>query len=295
MGIVESNLVIALVSGIDRPGIIHRVAKFIFENGGNVIDQSQFTDPQDATFFMRTVFDITEFKLSPEKMVRSLADTCGKIGLEVKLFFPTQKRVAILVTKDEHCLRDILFHKNIGEFEMDVPLIISNHPDLKYIADMEKIPFQLFYNSKKAKSTDDKRNWNGERNDRIYDALEGLNVDLVVLAKYMQLITGKLLEGFPNRIINIHHGDPGFSGADPYGQAFDRGVKTIGAMAHFATSELDAGPILVQRQASVTHKHTREDFHRIGRENERLALIEAIRLCLENRVIVHKNRTIIFD
>jgi formyltetrahydrofolate deformylase len=294
-GPLTENLVTALVSGKDRPGIIFRVAQFIFKNGGNVIDQSQFTDPNDAAFFMRTVFDVSAFKLSREDMERGIAETCGEIGLSVQLFFPVRKRVAILVTRDEHCIRDILFHKQIGEFEMDIPAIISNHADLKYIADRENIPFRLFPNAPETAGPDEKRTWNEERNDRIHDTLAGLQVDLVVLAKYMQIVTGKFLTGFPNRIVNIHHGDPGFSGADPYGQAFERGVKTIGAMAHFVTAELDAGPILVQRQASVTHKHTREDFRRIGRENERLALIEAIRLCLENRVIVHNNRTILFD
>lgn len=292
---MDNRLVTALISGKDRPGIIYRVSQFIFENGGNVIDQSQFTDPVDGTFFMRTVFDTSQFRLGPEEMESGLARTCGEIGLRSDLFFPRRKRVAILVTKDEHCLRDILFHKNIGEFEMDVPLIISNHPHLKYIADVEQIPFALYPNCPEESGKDERKKWNDDRNALIFEKLEGEKTDLVVLAKYMQLITGKLLEGFPNRIINIHHGDPGFSGADPYGQAFERGVKTIGAMAHFATEVLDAGPILVQRQASVTHRHTREDYHRIGRENERLALIEGIRLCLQNRVIVHKNRTIIFD
>ncbi|HQQ62011.1 MAG TPA: formyltetrahydrofolate deformylase, partial [Pseudomonadales bacterium] len=224
---------------------------------------------------------------SREQFKAELAAECEKYGMEWRLSFAEQKkRVAIFVSKYEHCIYDLLLRHKVGELNCDIPLIISNHEDLRYFADVFNIPYFVFPINKDNKH---------EQEQKEIALLQEYNIDLIVMARYMQVLSDNMIGTFPNRIINIHHSTlPAFKGAKPYHQAFERGVKLVGATAHYATADLDEGPIIAQGVEGSSHEDTIDDLVRKGRDIERVTLAQAVRAHLEDRIIVYGHRTIVF-
>lgn len=277
----------ALVQGPDRKGLIAGITGWIFENNGNIIYLDQHTDAYEKKFFMRVQFDLEGFRISRDELPHELEELCMKLDQRCRVFFSDErKRLAIMVSKQGHCLEDLLSRWRSGELEADIRLIVSNHPDLKPIADYYGIPYHHFPITPENKIEQEKK---------ILALYEQENIDTVVLARYMQILTPQFVNRYPDAIINIHHSFlPAFVGADPYRQAFKRGVKIIGATSHYVTEELDEGPIIAQDVIRVSHRDTVEDLKRKGRDIEKLVLARAVKLHLENRVIVYNGKTIVF-
>ncbi len=264
----------------DRHGIVAVVSRHLFEAGANIVSSDQHsTDPEGGTFFMRMEFRLDG--LERETFQREFDAAVGKpLDAEWQLSLAGErKRMAILVSREDHCLLDLLWRRRRGELDVDVPLVISNHPD--HEADVTA--FGVSY---------EHAPWPAEP--RMIEALAG-QVDLIVLARYMRILSGDFLERVGAPIINIHHSFlPAFAGADPYARARERGVKIIGATAHYVTEDLDAGPIIAQDVAHVTHRDDVDALTRIGRDIERTVLARAVRLHLDDRVLVHAGTTVVF-
>jgi formyltetrahydrofolate deformylase len=279
-------LVRLVVQCRDRPGIVAAVARFLADRGANITSSAQHsTDPEGGWFFLRLEFDL------PSGEVEALRDAFGpevaeRFGMEWRLARADERqRIALLASREEHCLLDLLWRRRRGELAVDVALVISNHPDHR--ADVEA--FGVAYEHVPVE-----RGRKPEAEARILELLAG-RVDLVVLARYMQILSGDFLDRVGVPIINIHHSFlPAFAGADPYARARERGVKIIGATAHYVTEELDAGPIIEQDVARVGHGHTVADLTAIGRDIERVVLGRAVAWHLDDRVLVHGNRTVVF-
>jgi formyltetrahydrofolate deformylase len=271
----------------DRKGLNAAIANLLLRNNINILDANQHTDEENNIFFHRVYFDISGLSVSREDFKTQLADECAKHEMEWQLFFSDQKkRVAIFVSKYEHCIYDLLLRYKVGELSCDIPLIISNHEDLRYFADVFKIPYFVFSITKENKR---------EQEDKEIALLKEYTIDLVVMARYMQVLSDEMIAQFPNRIINIHHSTlPAFKGAKPYHQAFERGVKLVGATAHYATADLDEGPIIAQGVEGSSHEDTIDDLVRKGRDIERVTLAQAVRAHLDDRIIVYGRRTIVF-
>ena len=271
----------------DRKGLNAAIANLLLRNNINILDANQHTDEENNIFFHFVSFDISGLSVSREDFKTQLADECAKHEMEWQLFFSDQKkRVAIFVSKYEHCIYDLLLRYKVGELSCDIPLIISNHEDLRYFADVFKIPYFVFPITKENKR---------EQEDKEIALLKEYNIDLVVMARYMQVLSDEMIAQFPNRIINIHHSTlPAFKGAKPYHQAFERGVKLVGATAHYATADLDEGPIIAQGVEGSSHEDTIDDLVRKGRDIERVTLAQAVRAHLDDRIIVYGRRTIVF-
>jgi formyltetrahydrofolate deformylase len=278
------------ISCDDKKGIIAGVTNFIHENAGNIIVLDEFVDPGTRQFFMRIEWSIDGFKIKRKDLKRSIGALMDRMGLDAdwELFFSGDRlRMAVFVSKYDHCIYDLLLKHRTGEMKCDIPLIISNHPDLKYIGDTFGIRFEHVPIAK-----DDK----GKAEAKELELLEKHDIDFIVLARYMQVLSQGFIARYENRIINIHHSFlPAFEGADPYRKAFERGVKIIGATAHFANSDLDKGPIIQQGVSEVSHKETVEDLMVKGREIERKVLADAVKLFIEHRIFVCGNRTIILS
>ena len=273
----------------DRPNIIASVTNFIAQKDGNIVYIDQHVDREQNIFFMRLEsefikesFSVDAFK---EDFEIKLAD-----GFEMKwrIYSSTRKpKMALFISKYDHCLYDLLGRYNSGELNLEIPFIISNHLDLKSIADNFKIPF---YHIPVTKDTKE----NAE--EKQLDLLEKHHIDFIVLARYMQIISKKLITKYPNKIINIHHSFlPAFVGAKPYHSAFKRGVKIIGATSHYVTEELDAGPIIDQGVARVSHSHSIDDLIAKGRDLEKIVLANAVKLHTNRKVMVYNNKTVIFS
>jgi len=275
-----------LVSCPDRPGIVAAIAQAIFGLGGNIIQSDQHTtDPSGGVFFMRVEFDL------PASVDRTaLAAVVDRLTREFAMqatvrFADEVKRAAIFVSRLDHCLVDLLWRWKAGDLPMTIPLIVSNHPDLASVADTFGVPFAVFPMTKETKR---------EREDDILQRLDG-NVDVIILARYMQILTGAFVARYPARIINIHHSFlPAFVGGRPYEQAALRGVKIIGATAHYATEDLDEGPIIEQDVVRVSHREGVPDLIRKGKDIEKAVLARAVRWHLEDRLLVYRNRTVVF-
>ena len=275
-----------LVSCPDRPGIVAAIAEAIFGLGGNIIQSDQHTtDPSGGAFFMRVEFDL------PESVVRAaLAAAVDRLSraftMQVTVRFADDiKRAAIFVSRLDHCLVDLLWRWKAGDLPLTIPLIVSNHPDLKPVADAFGVAFAVFPMTKETKR---------EREDDILQRLDG-NVDVIILARYMQILTGAFVARYPARIINIHHSFlPAFVGARPYEQAALRGVKIIGATAHYVTDDLDEGPIIEQDVVRISHRDGVPDLIRKGKDIEKAVLARAVRWHLEDRLLVYRNRTLVF-
>ena len=274
----------------DKKGLIAAVSSFISMHDGNILSADQYVSKGAAggTFFMRLEIEQEGFGLGRDEFAGAFAPLARRHGMEWRLTYTdTPKRMAILVSRYDHCLIDLLWRWDAGELDAEIPLVVSNHPDLAPRAETYGIPFYYLPVTRETKA---------EQEAQILDLLFEHGVDLVVLARYMQILTPKFVSAYPSRIVNIHHSFlPAFAGPDPYRRAHDRGVKTIGATAHYVTEELDAGPIIHQDVAHVTHRDSVEDLVRLGREVERRVLARAVRWHLEDRILVDGNRTVVFE
>jgi formyltetrahydrofolate deformylase len=272
---------IASLQCADQPGIVHAMTSAVLACGGNIIENQQFTDPATNTFVMRTRFETSQGQAAAEK---SLSDGLAKYSPSLHIR-PTSERprALVMVTKESHCLRDLLYLNELGELKVEIPLVISNHEDLRQLVESHGVKFMYLPGDKKAQEVE------------ITKQIELLKIDFVVLARYMQILSADFCDRMPGKIINIHHSFlPGFKGAKPYHQAHERGVKIIGASAHFVTSDLDEGPIIEQDVAHVTHIATPEELIAIGRDIERRVLAKAVKLYSEDKIFVVGKRTVVF-
>lgn len=273
----------------DQPGILAEVTDFITVNKGNIIYLDQYVDHVENIFFMRIEWELESF-LVPQEKIEDYFETlyAQKYGMSFRLYFSDVKpRMAIFVSKMPHCLFDLLARYTAGEWNVEIPLIISNHPDLQHVAERFGIPFHLFPITKETKEEQEKKEM---------ELLVKHKVNFIVLARYMQVISEKMIDAYPNRIINIHHSFlPAFVGAKPYHAAFERGVKIIGATSHYVTTELDAGPIIEQDVVRITHKDTVQDLVNKGKDLEKIVLSRAVQKHIERKVLAYKNKTVIFN
>lgn len=276
-----------LISCPDRPGIVAAVSRFLYEQGANIVESNQYsTDPENGLFFMRILFDLPGYvdrKAELERAFRPIQET---FHMKARFESPIpKKRMAIFVSKHDHCLLELLWQWQAKDLDVEIPLVISNHPDLRSIVENMGIPYYHI-----PITPENKR----EAEEEELRLLEG-KVDFIVLARYMQILSPDFIEHYPNRIINIHHSFlPAFVGGRPYEQAYERGVKLIGATAHYVTAELDQGPIIEQDVQRVTHNEGVADLRRIGRQIEKRVLARAVKWHIEDRIIVHENKTIVF-
>lgn len=279
---------ILLLSCPDQRGLVSRISHFIFERGGNILDLDEHVDPTEHIFFIRIAWDLDQFTISPSKLIRAFKPLADEFKAKWEIRYPEKNmNVALFVSKYDHCLQEILWRYSIGEYGIKIPLIISNHPDLQPLADQYKIPYYVFPISKDNKA---------EQENKELELLLANNVDSVVLARYMQILSPQFINKFPMKILNIHHSFlPAFIGRSPYKQAYLRGVKIIGATSHYVTEELDAGPIIEQDIIRITHKDTLSDLIRKGRDLERIVLARALRYHSEHRILVWGKKTVIFE
>ena len=273
----------------DKPGILAEVTDFITVNKGNIIYLDQYVDHVENIFFMRIEWELKDFLVPQEKIEDYFRTLYGqKYEMDFRLYFSDVKpRMAIFVSKLSHCLFDILARYTAGEWNVEIPLIISNHPDLQHVAERFGIPFYLFPITKETKE---------EQERKEMELLAKHNITFIVLARYMQVISEQMINAYPNKIINIHHSFlPAFVGAKPYHAAFQRGVKIIGATSHYVTTELDAGPIIEQDVVRITHKDAIEDLVNKGKDLEKIVLSRAVQKHIERKVLAYKNKTVIFS
>ena len=273
----------------DKPGILAEVTDFITVNKGNIIYLDQYVDHVENIFFMRIEWELKNFLIPQEKIEDYFATLYAqKYEMFFRLYFSdTKPRMAIFVSKMSHCLFDLLARYTAGEWNVEIPLIISNHPDLQHVAERFGIPFYLFPITKETKEEQEKKEM---------ELLAKHKVNFIVLARYMQVISERMIDAYPNRIINIHHSFlPAFVGAKPYHAAFERGVKIIGATSHYVTTELDAGPIIEQDVVRITHKDTVEDLVNKGKDLEKIVLSRAVQKHIERKILAYKNKTVIFS
>jgi formyltetrahydrofolate deformylase len=286
-----SSSFILTLSGPDRPGIVHAVTAFLVQNNLNIIDSSQFGDPASERFFMRTQFAPatgSDAIAELEKLRAEFVATAESFALEFEIN-PTVKkpRVLIMVSKIGHCLNDLLFRQSTGQLNIEVPLIVSNHPDFATLAATYNIPFHHLPVTAATKA---------QQEERILELVREHNIDLIVLARYMQVLSPTLCSAMSGRIINIHHSFlPSFKGAKPYHQAYDRGVKIIGATAHFVTSDLDEGPIIEQNVVRVNHGMSPKELTHAGSNVESNVLAAAVKYVTERRVILNGHKTVVFN
>ncbi|HIE10432.1 MAG TPA: formyltetrahydrofolate deformylase [Kiritimatiellae bacterium] len=284
----QSESAVLLISCPDRKGIDAAVTRFIAENDGNIIHLDQHVDFERDWFFMRIEWELEGFALPREAIGDQFRPIAGKFHMEWSLRFSSRvPRMAVFVSRLPHCLYDLLARWKSGEWKVEIPLVISNHSHLEAVASSFGVPFHVFPITPQNKESQEREEL------RLLRAAE---VDLIVLARYMQVLTPVLVDAYPNRIINIHHSFlPAFPGSRPYHSAYARGVKVIGATSHYVTRELDAGPIIEQDIIRVSHKDTVADLVRKGRDLEKLVLARAVWYHLQHRVLVYGNKTVVFD
>jgi formyltetrahydrofolate deformylase len=277
-----------LISCRDQKGLVAAVSDFLYRNDGNIIHADQHTDQEEGVFLQRVEWQLDGFAVPREQIAESFEPLASRFGMDWRLHFSDYvPRVAIFTSRLSHCLYDLLARWRMGEFRATVPLIISNHEDHRSIADDFGVPFHHLPITPESKASQE---------ERALDLLAQAQVDLVILARYMQVLGEGFVDRFPNRVINIHHSFlPAFAGARPYHHAHERGVKIIGATAHYVTRELDQGPIIEQDVARVSHRDAVEDLIRKGRDLEKIVLARAVDLHLRNRVVVYGNKTVVFD
>lgn len=274
----------------DRQGIIADVTKFITDNHGNIVYLDQYVDNENGVFFMRVEWELDGFTIPRQNIKERFQQLFSKrLSMDFNIFFSDVKpRMAIFVSKMSHCLYDLLARYKAGEWNVDIPCIVSNHDDLKYVAEMFGIPFYKW-----SIAPDHSNREEVEREEM--ELLQRENVTFIVLARYMQILSEDIIKAYPHHIINIHHSFlPAFVGAKPYHQAFERGVKIIGATSHYVTTELDAGPIIEQDVVRITHKDTPESLMLKGRDLEKIVLSRAVTKHIERKILTFKNKTIVF-
>ena len=275
----------------DKPGIISEMTKFITDNNGNIIYLDQYVDREDGMFFMRIEWELEKFLIPREKIYDYIETLYSlRYGMTFNLYFNDERpRMAIFVSKMSHCLYDLLSRYKSGEWKVDIPCIISNHEDLRYVAEQFGIPYYV-WSIKKDHSNKD------EVEKAEMSLLKEKRVTFIVLARYMQIITDNMIKAYPHHIINIHHSFlPAFIGAKPYHQAWERGVKIIGATSHYVTADLDAGPIIEQDVARISHKDRPESLVLKGKDLEKIVLSRAVSKHIERKILTYKNKTIIFS
>jgi formyltetrahydrofolate deformylase len=286
------NSAILLVSCPDAKGEVASIADFVYRHGGNILHADEHADEESGLFLMRVEFDPKDFDidLADKELAdftRHFSPIADKFHMKWRLALSSRRqRMIIFVSKYDHCLVDLLYRHQSGELACDIPLIISNHPDNQPLADFYKIPYQVLEITKENK---------GHAEEQIQSLVDENKADFMVLARYMQILSNEFVNRYPQRIINIHHSFlPAFVGARPYHQAFERGVKLIGATSHYVTEVLDDGPIIEQDVVRVSHRDTVEDLIRKGRDLEKVVLSRAVRWHAENRVLVYGNKTVVF-
>jgi len=277
-----------LIDCPDQKGLVAAIANFLLQNNANILHADQHQDSQAGLFFMRVEWELAGFRLAPEKFEEEFSKIAGRFQMRWRLQSSTQTpRVALFVSRYEHCLVDILYRHQNGELACEIPLIISNHPDAERLAQFYQIPFQQVNVEAKHKA---------EAEQRQLDLLRQHRIDLIILARYMQILSPEFVKHFPNRIINVHHSFlPAFSGARPYQQAFERGVKLIGATSHYVTEILDDGPIIEQGVTRISHRDQVEDLAQKGQDLEKVALSRALRWHIDHRILVYGKKTVVFD
>ena len=278
-----------LVTCPDRPGIVAAVSGFLYAHGANITDlQQHSTDPEGGTFFMRVAFTASHLDLARPALERAFQEVvASRFQMQWRLAYASErKRTAILVSKPAHALLELLWRYRVGELPMELRLVISNHPDHREEVERFGIPYHHVPVERGRKE---------EAEEKILALLAAEGIELAVLARYVQILSPGFVQSLPMRSIHIHHSFlPAFAGADPYRQAYERGVKLIGATAHYVTEELDQGPIIEQDVVRVSHRHSVREMKRLGRELERTVLARAVRWHLEDRILVHENRTVVF-
>lgn len=282
------NKAILIIQCPDQKGIVAEVSRFLYSHEGNILEVDQHVDEEMGRFFMRAAWELDSFSLKKEEISDRFDQEVGKrFKMDFTLHFNFSKlRMAIFVSKLSHCLFDILGRYHAGQLEVEIPLVISNHPELKTIVEAFGIPFHHIPINPESKIS-------AEANQ--LELMKSHKIDFVVLARYMQILSGEFIRHFPNRIINIHHSFlPAFVGARPYHAAYERGVKIIGATAHYVTEELDAGPIIEQEVARVRHHNTVNELVQIGQDVEKMVLSKAIKYHLDRKVLAFRNKTVIF-
>lgn len=284
--ILQSPTATLLISCPDQKGLVAKFANFIYSNGGNIIYADQHTDASAGLFLTRLEWELTDFNLPRDIIAPAFAAIGQPLQANWQLHFSDQvPRIAVWVSRQDHCLFDLIWRQRAREFQAEIPLILSNHSSLQTIADQFDIDYYHIPITPETKP---------EQEAKQLELLKQYNIDLVVLAKYMQVLSSDFITQFP-RIINIHHSFlPAFPGANPYHRACDRGVKIIGATAHYVTQDLDEGPIIEQDVVRVSHRDQVEDLIRKGKDLERVVLARAVRLHLQHRVLVYGNRTVVF-
>lgn len=275
----------------DKQGIITDITKFLTDNSGNIVYIDQYVDNVDSMLFMRIEWELAKFVIPREKISEYIHTLfAGRYDMDFNIYFSDEKpRMAIFVSKMSHCLYDLLARYKAGEWNIDIPCIISNHENLRYVADQFNIPYYVWSINKDHSNKD-------EVEKAEMDLLKKEKITFIVLARYMQIITDKMIAAYPHHIINIHHSFlPAFIGAKPYHQAYERGVKIIGATSHYVTNELDAGPIIEQDVVRITHKDTPDTLVLKGRDLEKIVLSRAVTKHIERKILTYKNRTVIFS
>ncbi len=277
-----------LLSCQDRKGLVAGVADFICRNGGNIVHADQHTDSEEGVFVQRVEWDMAEFGVPRHELRTAFQPIADSFGMTWSLHFSDDvARFAILVSKEAHCLYDLLARQRMGGLKAEIPIVISNHPDLEQVADSFGIQFCCLPMDPQAKA---------DQEHRVLEKLEEHRIDLVILARYMQVLSAEFVDQYAGRMINIHHSFlPAFAGARPYRQAYQRGVKIIGATAHYVTAELDQGPIIAQDVIRVSHRDSEANLMHKGRDLEMVVLARAVDLHLDHRTVVYGNKTAVFD
>ncbi len=276
-----------LVCCPDRKGIVAALAQTLYGHGANILNSDQHTDPVDGQFFQRIRFDMSEMHTDRVALEAAVGEVGQRFAMRWELRYgDRRKKMAIMVSKYDHCLYDLVLRHRAGELNCDIAMIVSNHPDLQPIAQQFRVPYHVFPITKDTKRAQE---------DDEAALFEKSDIDLIVLARYMQILSAEFVARFPARIINIHHSFlPAFMGGKPYHQAYQRGVKLIGATAHYATTDLDEGPIIEQDVIRASHRDSVADLTRKGRDVERNVLARAVRWHLDDRVLVYGNKTVVF-
>jgi formyltetrahydrofolate deformylase len=284
----NANRARMLISCPDKPGIVAAVSQFLFEHGANIVQSDQYTmDPEGGMFFIRIEFDLPELDVRIEGLKQDFERVATAFSMDWRLNLASRKkRIAIFVSKEDHCLLELLWHWRAGDLNADIAMVISNHPDLRSLVEPFGIPYHHIPVTADTKA----------EAERLQLEAVGDSVDAIILARYMQIVSPAFIQQYANRIINIHHSFlPAFVGGKPYAQAHSRGVKIIGATAHYVTEELDGGPIIEQDVQRVSHRDNVEDLKRIGRHIERIVLAKAVAWHVEDRIIVYNNKTVVFN
>lgn len=275
----------------DKIGIITEITKFITDNNGNILYLDQYVDKIDRRFFMRVEWSLEEFSIPADKIEEYIQTLYGdRYEMMFDIYFSDEKpRMALFVSKMSHCLYDLLARYKAGELDVEIPCIVSNHEDLRYVAEQFGIPYYVW---------SIKKDWSNKQEVETaeMELLREKKITFIVLARYMQIISDEMIKQYPHKIINIHHSFlPAFIGAKPYHQAYQRGVKIIGATSHYVTSELDAGPIIEQDVVRITHKDTPETLVLKGKDLEKIVLSRAVKKHIERKILTYHNKTIIFS